>query len=70
MLLSRYQMDLDYYFGCGNMNPRHLYFGNIETHMRETINLWKQLPIKPEWLRATELIEYKTKVNSFKTCEN
>ena len=70
MLLSRYQMDLDYYLGCANGNPRHLFFGDITTHMRETIELWKRLPIKPEWLRATKLIEYKSKIKQFKTCEN
>lgn len=61
MLLSRFKMDLDYFWGCGNKFVGHLYWGDYETHMRETIDLWKKLPIKPEWLRATELINYKNR---------
>ncbi|AGO47663.1 hypothetical protein Phi4:1_gp126 [Cellulophaga phage phi4:1] len=61
MLLGRLQMDLDYYLGFGGRNEKHLFYSSIEEHIRETINLWKLLPVKPEWLRATKLIEYKNK---------
>lgn len=59
MLLGRYKADLDYYFGYGGKCAKHLYFGEINKHMRETINLWKSLPKKPEWFRAVDLINYK-----------
>lgn len=52
-------MDVEYYLGYGNRNERHLYYGNVKEHITEMIKLWKKLPLKPEWLRATELIEYK-----------
>lgn len=61
MMLSRYQMDVEYYFGYGNRSEKHLFFGDFKTHIREMIELWKKLPVKPEWLRATQLIEYKRK---------
>ena len=59
MLLSRYQMDIEYYLGYGLRNDKVLYFGDFKTHIREMINLWKKLPVKPTWLRASKLIEYK-----------
>jgi hypothetical protein len=59
MLLSRYQSDIEYYFGYGNRCEKHLYHGNFQEHIRQTIELWKTLPAKPEWLRAKKLIEYK-----------
>ena len=59
MMLARYQMDLDYYLGCGNRCEKHLYFGNIVVHFREVVKLWKSLPTKPQWLRATRIIQYK-----------
>lgn len=62
MLLGRFKMDLDYFWGCGNKCERHLFWGNYKEHIRETIKLWKELPIKPEWFRATELINFKNKL--------
>ncbi|MFT6125867.1 MAG: hypothetical protein ACJAVA_000309 [Flavobacteriaceae bacterium] len=62
MFLSRLKMDLEYFWGYGGQSEKSLYYGNYKEHIREAINLWKQLPIKPEWLRATELIQLKNKV--------
>ena len=59
ILLGRLQMDIEYYLGHGNRCEKHLYFNNAKKHIKETIKLWKSLPIKPEWLRAKKLIEYK-----------
>ncbi|MFT6879128.1 MAG: hypothetical protein ACJARG_000052 [Arcticibacterium sp.] len=70
MLLGRLRMDLDYFFGNGQMHGRHLYYPEVGVHMREMINLWKRLPIKPQWLRATELIEYKRRVENFQLKSN
>jgi hypothetical protein len=66
MMLSRYQTDLDYYFGYGNKNEKHLYFLDIQEHINEMLSLWKNLPYKPVWLRATELIKYKTLIKEIK----
>jgi hypothetical protein len=65
MLLGRCRSDLDYFFGNGQFYGNHLFYGEISTHMKEMINLWKSLPLKPEWLRATELIQYKKRVENF-----
>jgi hypothetical protein len=65
MLLSRCRSDLDYFFGNGQLYGSRLFYGEIGTHMREMINLWKSLPLKPQWLRATKLIQYKKRVENF-----
>lgn len=61
MMLSRYKQDLLYYWGNGNMCEKHLYWGNYKKHIREIIKLWKELPKKPIWFRATEIIKFKNK---------
>lgn len=65
MLLSRCVSDLDYFFGNGQLYGNHLFYGEVNTHIREMINLWKRLPIKPQWLRATRLIQYKKRIEEF-----
>jgi hypothetical protein len=65
MLLSRCKMDIDYFFGNGQLYGNHLYFGEIKKHITGMIDLWKTLPLKPMWLRATSLIDYKKRVNDF-----
>ena len=65
MMLGRLRSDLDYFFGAGRNNEKQLYYGRIEEHYKEFVKLWKLLPIKPEWLRATEIIEYKKKIHNF-----
>ena len=67
MLLDRLRMDLDYFFGNGQLHVKHLFYEDVNVHMRAMINLWKSLPLKPEWLRATKLIEYKKKVGEFQS---
>ena len=61
MLLSRYKEDLKYYWGNGNQHAKHLYWGDYDTHVRKAIELWKILPLKPVWFKATELIAYKNR---------
>jgi hypothetical protein len=62
MLLGRYEADILYFLGSGGRNERHLYFNTKEEHIKETINQWKKLSPKPEWLRASKLIEYKKRM--------
>lgn len=64
MMLSRYKHDLLYFWGYGNMCEKHLYWGDYKTHIKEIIKLWKKLPEKPIWFRATEIIEFKNKIKS------
>jgi len=59
MLLSRYQMDIEYFLNYGNRCEKHLFFDTKEEHIKETFKLWKSLSPKPNWLRANKLIEYK-----------
>lgn len=61
MLLSRLQMDVEYFLNYGNGCEKHLFYGDIKKHIAEMINLWKILPEKPIWLRAVDLVNYKKK---------
>jgi len=63
MLLGRLQQDVEYFLGYGNRSEKHLYYGDIKTHVKEMIKLWKILPEKPEWLRAVDFIKYKALTN-------
>lgn len=67
MMLSRYQSDMEYYFNFGGMSDRVLYFKDFHTHLNEMIKLWKILPEKPVWLRARQLIEYRTRWKKLRT---
>lgn len=59
MVLSRCKQDLEYYFRNGKGFDGHLYYGGIKQQITKMIEIWKSLPYKPEWLRATELIKFK-----------
>ena len=63
MLLGRFKMDLEYFWGCGQQSEKCLFWGSYDKHIRETIEQWKKLPQKPTWLRAKDLIEYKNRLS-------
>jgi hypothetical protein len=62
MLLSRYQMDIEYFLNFGNRSERNLFFDTKEEHIEETVKLWEAIEPKPEWLTAEQLTDYKTKM--------
>lgn len=59
MLLSRFKQDLDFYFGWGGRNAKHLYFDTIEEHLEETEKLFDSLAEKPEWFTRDDLNRFK-----------
>ncbi len=59
MMLSRFQMDCDYYLGNGGRCAKHLYFGNPQEHVDAMCDLWGKLQEKPEWLTKEDLETYK-----------
>jgi len=65
MMLGRLKMDIDYFFGNGQIYGPRLYYGEINQHFKEMVNLWKSLPFKPLWLRATKIIDYKKKIQNY-----
>jgi len=62
MLLDRLRSDLEYYWNWGHRNENVLYNKDYKKHIRKMINIWKQLPKKPIWLTANELISFKNRI--------
>lgn len=61
MMMDRLRMDLDYYLGASNRNPRHLYYGSIQEHFDEFKKLYESFPepIKPCWITSHEIEQYR-----------
>lgn len=57
-MLSRLQMDCDYFLGCGKRNARHLWAGNVKDQIAEMYRLYKLVPIKPDWLTYQQIEKY------------
>lgn len=60
MMLSRLQMDCDYYLGWGNRNTKRLWAGSEKEQINEMKTLWNKLDDnkKPEWLTWDSILEY------------
>jgi hypothetical protein len=62
MLLGRLKMDLEYYFGCGNKEPKHLYYDTIDEHMGEVKKLLASFAevLKPVWFTDNDVRFYES----------
>ena len=58
MILSRLQMDCEYFLGFGNRNKKHLFFGNVNEQINEMKKLYNELEEKPRWLTLEQIEEY------------
>ncbi|WP_176397874.1 LPD11 domain-containing protein [Bacillus cereus] len=66
-LLSRLQMDCDYYLGNGDRNARHLWAENEKEQIEKMKELHNSFAddAKPEWLTFDQILEYeKLMINS------
>ena len=65
MLLSRMQMDCDYYLGNGHRLSKHLWALDETQHITAMRMLWNSFPAdkKPEWLTKEQLDDYAKKMN-------
>lgn len=59
-LLSRLQMDCNYYLGNGNRYANHLWAGNEKDQIKKMKELYDIFPEdqKPEWLTMGQIEEY------------
>lgn len=57
-MLSRLQMDNDYYLGHGNRSEKQLWAGNVDDQIAEMKRIWNKLPVKPEWLSMEDILNY------------
>ena len=64
MMLSRLQMDCNYFLGNGNGYEGHLYYKSVEEHCDEMEKLWNSFSNedKPEWLTMEQIKEYREKM--------
>ncbi len=62
-LLSRMQMDCDYYLSSGK-NQKHFWAGNEQNQIDTMIALWESFSEdkKPEWLTMEKIKEYENKI--------
>ena len=59
-LLSRLQMDCNYYLDNGNKYDGHLWAGNVKDQINKMKELYNSFPEdqKPEWLTMNQILEY------------
>lgn len=62
MLLSRLQMDCEYYLKAGGRNKKHLWALDEKAHIKEMIGIYNYLKVKPKWLTKKQLKEYKKQI--------
>lgn len=58
MLLSRLQMDCNYYVGCGGRVSKYLWAGDEKLHINEMKEIHNYLNPKPEWLTMEQIDEF------------
>ena len=58
MMLSRLQMDCDYYLGNGQRHEKHLWAGNPIDQIKEMKDIYNKLDEKPEWLTLEQINDY------------
>jgi len=60
MMLSRLQMDCDYYLGNGNRYKKHLWAKDEKEQISEMKKIynWFEKDKKPEWLTYDKILEY------------
>lgn len=65
MLLSRLQVDCDYFLGNGNRHEKHLWAGNVEEHITAMRMLWNSFPAdkKPQWISIEDIEKYEKEMN-------
>ena len=57
-LLGRLKEDCEYFIGNGNRYEKHLWTGEVISHIKLMIELYEMLPEKPEWLTENEIKTY------------
>ena len=64
MMLSRLQLDCDYYLGHGVRSINVLYYKDVDKHITNMKKLWNGFPIneKPVWLTWQQILEYEIKM--------
>lgn len=64
MLLSRLQMDCDYFLGNGNRYEKNLWAGNVDDQIDMMKKIWNGFEEKPEWLSMEQIEDYERKMKN------
>ena len=66
MLLDRLRTDCGYYLGNGNRNPRNLWGGSIQAHIKAMKTLYNSFPRedRPQWLTMDQIQELAKQMES------
>lgn len=62
MLLSRMQMDCEYFLNWGMGNVKRLWALDIEKQIMYMKAIWENLNEKPEWLSYEQILEYEKRM--------
>jgi len=59
-LLSRLQLDCEYFLGHGNRSEKHLWSGNVKKHIEDMKALLDTFANdkKPDWISLNDILEY------------
>lgn len=57
-LLDRLKSDCDYWLGNGNRNDKNLWAHSPDAQVEKMLNIFEDLPIKPEWLSREDIYKY------------
>jgi len=65
-LLSRLQMDCEYYLGNGNRHPKHLWSEDEKSHIKNMKTLYNSFNRnkKPEWISKKDIKNYEKQMTN------
>lgn len=60
IMLGRFQRDCEYFLGFGGRSLKHLWSGNVKTHIQNMKDIWNSFSSdeKPQWLTFEKILEY------------
>jgi Large polyvalent protein-associated domain 11 len=62
MMLSRLQMDCEYFLGYGKRCVCHLWANTVEEHISEMKRLYGLVPVNPEWLSMEDILDFESRM--------
>lgn len=70
MMLSRLQMDCEYFLGNGHGCENHLWAGNVQEQIAKMKKLYNALEEKPEWISMEDIENYEQQMTSLLARKN
>lgn len=61
-LLDRLRADCEYYLGNGGRAEKYLWAGNVQQQIAKMRELYRMLPVKPEWLTEQDIDRYERRM--------